>query len=230
MAPLAIPLVLVLALGGCGSSAGSGSTGASTSARGSAGVSASKSATSAADARAHTGSTHAKTATTHAGGETVATVSGTAITKAAFEHWLAVTTVLSGTSGHGASANKEAKDKALGFLITQQWVFGEAAAKGIAVSEASVHKQLSEVEAKQFKKSGELQRYLTNAHETTNDLLSRVKLELLQQAISARATQGKRTAAEKQAALAHLQDEFEQRWKAKTTCQPGYAMEDCKQS
>ena len=115
----------------------------------------------------------------------------------------------------------------MGFLLTSEWVLGEAAAQGIDVSEAAVHKRLEEVQKKQFKQPGELQRYLTKNHETMADLLLRVKLELLEAAISKKVTAAKRTVAEKQTALASFQAKFETRWKAKTSCAAGYGMEDC---
>ncbi len=204
---LAVVMALVLAIAGCGSNSSTSTT------------------TVAVGANLPAGG--AKTAKTAPGSaDVVATVGGVAIAKAAYEHWLAVTAALSGKSASAAS--QAVKDKALGFLITEQWVLGEAAARGIAVSAADVKKRLEGIDRKQFKKSGELQKYLSKAHETTADLQQRVKLELLESAIAEKVTASKHTSAEKQAALNKLQDEFEKRWKARTSCQPGYVMEDCK--
>ena len=115
----------------------------------------------------------------------------------------------------------------MGFLLTSEWVLGEAAAQRIEVSEAAVHKRLEEVQKKQFEQPGELQRVLAKNHETMADLPLRVKLELLEAALSKKVTAGKHTASEKQTALASFQAKFESRWKAKTSCAAGYAMEDC---
>jgi predicted nucleotidyltransferase len=206
---LAVPIVLALALAGCGSSS---STSPTTTVTIGAGV--------------QGGAKTAKPAPGSA--DVVATVGGVAITKAAYEHWLAVTAALSGPDGHGASASSQAtKDKALGFLITEQWVLGEAAARGITVSEADVKQRLEAVERKQFKHSGELQKYLSKAHETAADLQQRARLELLESQIAQQVTAPEHTTAERQAALNKLQDEFEKRWRARTSCAAGYAMEDC---
>jgi hypothetical protein len=160
--------------------------------------------------------------------DAVANVESTPVAKATFEHWLAVTAALSGQSGHLTSAAKTAlKSKVMGFLLTSEWVLGEAAAQGIGISEAAVHKRLGEVQKKQFKQPGEVKKYLAKNHETTADLLLRVKLELLEAAISKKVTAAKHTPAEKQAALASFQARFQSRWKAKTSCAAGYAMEDC---
>jgi SurA N-terminal domain len=218
-----LPLVLILALGGCGgdsSTSGTSSTASVTS------------STTGGSPAAITGGAGAqspsKTGSVSAGA--VASVEATPVTQATFAHWLAVTAALSGASGHAASASDTAlKDKVMGFLLTSEWVLGEAAALGVDVSEAEIHKRLEEVQKKQFKKPAELQEYLTKNHETMADLLLRVKLELLESAISRKVTATKHTAAEKKAALASFQAQFQSKWKAKTSCAAGYVTEDCKQ-
>lgn len=206
-------LVLVLAVSGCGGGSSS-STGATT-------VTVSSLSGTAHDASAHAGE--------------VANVAGVAITKAGFEHWLAVTTALStaaskGTSTPGASTPSQAlKNQTLAFLISSQWVLSEAAAKGISVSEAAIHKRFTEIEHEEFKQPGELKTFMSKSGETMADLLLRVKIELLESQISQRVTASKHSSAEKQAALAAFQAAFQKRWKAKTTCKSGYVVEDCKE-
>ncbi len=213
-------LVLALALGGCGGGSTTSGTSGTTS-----------SSTGTTSPAAITGGDGAQSPakTGSAGTGAVATVEATPVTQATFAHWLAVTAALSGASGHAASASNAAlKDKVMGFLLTSEWVLGEAAALGVDVSEAEVQKRLAEVQQKQFKKPAELQEYLKKNHETMADLQLRVKLELLESAIAAKVTAAKHTAAEKKAALASFQDQFEAKWKAKTSCAKGYAMGDCK--
>jgi hypothetical protein len=161
-------------------------------------------------------------------GSVVATVQSTPITKATFDHWLAATAALSGQHGHNATASNQAlKDKVMGFLITAEWTLGEAVAQGIVASETSVHNYLEALEKKKFKHPGELESYLAKSHETTSDLLLRAKLELIEQALSKKYALGK-TPADKQDALDAFQTRLEGKWKAKTTCEPGYTMQDCK--
>ncbi len=218
---LAVPLLLLLALGGCGSggSSSAGSPGSTT-------------VTVGADVpgHAHGDDAHSRTSASRAHGEAIATVDGSPIARSAYEHWLAVTAALSGSDGHSASTSDQTvKDHALGFLISLQWVLGEAAARGIHVSEEAVHKRFAEVQRKQFKKTGELQHYLSTAHETQADLLLRVRLELFEQAIAKQVTAAKHTAAEKKAALTSFQEAFQKKWKALTSCQAGYVMENCRE-
>ncbi len=207
----AVPLVLALAIGGCGGGSGTSAGGGSSSA-------------------ASTDGSGVSSPAAVASGGAIATVDGAPIAKATFAHWLAVTTALGGAGGHGAgSSTATLRDQTLGFLITAQWVLAEAAAQKLDVSEAAAQKRLQEIQRKQFKRPAELHAYLAKAGETPADLLLRVKLELLESAISRRASAAKRTATEKQAALAALQQEFQKKWKAKTSCRAGYVMEDCRE-
>ena len=205
-------LALALALAGCGGGGSSSSSAGSS------------------PAALTSGSTSVASTTSLANGSAVATVEDTPIAKATFTHWLAVTAALSGEHGKSASpSNTALKDKVMGFLISAEWLLGEAAARGVNVSEAAVHKRLEEDQKKQFKTPAELQSFLTTSKETTADLQLRVKLELLESAISEQVTAGKTTAAEKQAALSSFQTTFQAKWKAKTSCHPGYVTAYCKQ-
>lgn len=142
----------------------------------------------------------------------VAYVAGTPITKASYEHWVAVERALDagGNLGH----------RALAFLLTSSWVLGEASAHHIAVSEAEAQKRLAELERRSFPKAGELRRFLASSKETSADLLARVKVELLAARISAKLAGKSHTGFERR---------FHDHWKSLTSCLSGYVMEDCKQ-
>src|SRR5690349_21524901 len=73
--------------------------------------------------------------------DAVALVSGAPIAKVSYRHWLAVEQT-GGTSNAG--------HRALGFLITSEWVLGEAAARHIAVSEAEVKQRFAHLVRKSF--------------------------------------------------------------------------------
>jgi len=150
--------------------------------------------------------------------DAVALVSTTPIAKASYEHWLAVEKAL------GATAN--ASHMALGFLITSDWVLGEAAGRHISVSEAQVKRRLAQIEHQSFPKAGTLKQFLAKSGETEADLLARVKVELLESRIAAHVSAGK-SGAQGKAAIASFQSAFQQHWKTYTTCKAGYVMEDC---
>jgi Raf kinase inhibitor-like YbhB/YbcL family protein len=190
-------LVLALALGGCGS--GSSTTAASSTA-----------AVPSSPAASAQGSTSSV--------DTVASVAGIPIAKSSYEHWLAV------EKAGGTSTN--AGHRALSFLITSQWVIGEAAARKLSASDAEVKQRFAQISKQSFPKAGALQKFLTKADETEADLLARVKVELLESRIAAKVTAGK-SGAQAKALLTSFQKAFQEHWKRFTTCKSGYVMEDC---
>jgi phosphatidylethanolamine-binding protein (PEBP) family uncharacterized protein len=206
--PLACLLVLgTFALGplaGCG-----GGSSSATSASGAASTSASTKVPSYLGVSAH-GSTSSAVA--------VARVSDMEIAKASYDHWLSVERAL------GVADNPS--HQALGFLVTSDWVLGEAAARHLAVSEAEVKQHFAEIEHQHFSKAGSLQQFLAKSGETEADLLARVKVELLQSRIAAQVT-ARKSAAQRKALLTSFQQAFARHWKSYTTCEAGYVMEDC---
>jgi phosphatidylethanolamine-binding protein (PEBP) family uncharacterized protein len=155
---------------------------------------------------------------TAANADAVALISSTPITKASYEHWLAVEKAMGVSSNVG--------HRTLGFLITSQWVLAEAAARGISVSDTEVKQRLAQVERQSFPKAGALQKYMASSGETEADLLGRVKVELLEARIAEKVTAGK-SATQHKAVLASFQSAFTHHWKSYTTCKTGYVMEDC---
>lgn len=150
--------------------------------------------------------------------DAVALVSSTPISKPSYEHWLAV------EKAGGAASN--AGHRALGFLITSEWVIGEAAAQHIQVSEAEVKQRFTQLEKQSFPKAGSLQRFLAKSGESEADLLAIVKIELLKSRIAAKITAAKSSSQHK-SILASFEQVFQRRWKSHTTCKAGYVMEDC---
>jgi phosphatidylethanolamine-binding protein (PEBP) family uncharacterized protein len=155
-----------------------------------------------------------------AAADSIAVVAGVPIAKKSYEHWLAVERKL------GASGN--ASHQALGFLITSEWVLGEAAGRHIAISEAEVKKRFASLVHQSFPKAGSMKAYLARSGETEADLLARIKVELLASHIAARVTAGK-PSSQRAALLTGFEHNFQAHWKALTTCSSGYVMEDCKQ-
>ena len=160
-------------------------------------------------------------------GPVVATVRQTPITKASFEHWMSVTAAIGHSTAHGAPARAALKNQVLGFLITSQWVLAEAAHLGIDASETEVRQRLHQDTAKHYPKASQLKHYLASVGETEADLLMRIKGELLDAKIAQHVTAGKTASTEPHLLLGDFQKSFEARWRARTSCRPGYVMEDC---
>lgn len=152
--------------------------------------------------------------------QAVAYISGTPILTSSYTHWLGVERAL----GAGADASH----KALSFLITSSWILGEAAARHLDVSDAEAHRRLQKLEHSSFPKAGELQKYLQRSHQSSGDLLARVRVELLKQRLAGVITAGA-TGASAHRRLASFEERFHDHWKSLTNCLPRYLMEDCRQ-
>ncbi len=74
---------------------------------------------------------------------------------------------------------KSLQTEVLGFLISSEWVLGEAAHLGVKVSDKEVEKQFATVKNEQFPKPAEFEKFLKTSGQTVSDLLLRVKLNLL---------------------------------------------------
>jgi foldase protein PrsA len=74
---------------------------------------------------------------------------------------------------------KQLQQQVLGFLISSDWVIGEAGALGVKVSDAEVHKQFAKIKSSQFPRAAEYEKFLATTGQTTSDLLLRVKLNVL---------------------------------------------------
>jgi foldase protein PrsA len=82
-----------------------------------------------------------------------------------------------------AQQYKALSQEVLGFLISSQWVIGEAASLGVKVSDAEVKKEFEKIKNAQFPKAAEFEKFLASSGQTTSDLLLRVKLNMLSQRI-----------------------------------------------
>jgi foldase protein PrsA len=78
---------------------------------------------------------------------------------------------------------KSLQQEVLGFLISSEWVIGEAKSLGVKVSDKEVKKQFEKIKTQQFPKAAEFEKFLKTSGQTVSDLLLRVKLNLMSQKI-----------------------------------------------
>jgi foldase protein PrsA len=78
---------------------------------------------------------------------------------------------------------KSLQQEVLGFLISSEWVIGEAKSLGVKFSDKEVKKQFEKIKTQQFPKAAEFEKFLKTSGQTVSDLLLRVKLNLLSQKI-----------------------------------------------
>jgi foldase protein PrsA len=160
-------------------------------------------------------------------GNAVATVDGTPIDKADFNHWLSVAAKSSGTGGTVPDAPnftqcvaakrkttpKPAKgqpkttdeqlkkqcqtqynslrDQVVGLLVSYKWIEGEAKQQGVKVTDAEVKKSFDTQKKQNFPKEADFQKFLKQYGQTQNDILLRVRLDLLSQRIRDKVIKGK---------------------------------------
>jgi foldase protein PrsA len=80
------------------------------------------------------------------------------------------------------------KQQVLGFLISANWVIGEAEAQGVKVSDKEVEKQFNQIKSQQFPQEAAFKKFLASSGQTVSDLLLRVKLDMLSQKIQQKVT------------------------------------------
>jgi foldase protein PrsA len=71
------------------------------------------------------------------------------------------------------------KTEALGFLISSEWVIGEANSLGVEATDAEVEKEFAKIKDQEFPKEAEFKKFLATSGQTVSDLLLRVKLDTL---------------------------------------------------
>ncbi len=93
---------------------------------------------------------------------------------------------------------KSLSQEVLGFLISSEWVIGEAGSLGIKLSDKEVKKQFQSIKAQQFPKAAEFEKFLASSGQTVSDLLLRVKLNMLSTKIQSKIVKTKGTISQSQ--------------------------------
>jgi hypothetical protein len=151
------------------------------------------------------------------------------ISAAAFRHWAAIAARAEGppTKGHPAPSVTAAKQEVMDFLISSNWVLGEARDLGLHVSEAEVRRRFDHVRNQQFRTRREFHAFLRASGETLADLVFRVRLNLASERIEMHVAAGHRGARSQASALAKFLVTFKRKWQAQTSCASQYAVADC---
>ena len=167
-------------------------------------------------------------------GDSVATVDGTNIEKADYEHWLGIAAKAGGPDATVpkppefteciAAAKKAAakpqegqpkqsdadykkqcqqqydqlRDQVVGLLINYQWLEKEAEEQGVKVTDDEVQKAFDEQKKQAFPKQADYDKFLKDSGQTNEDVLLRVKMELISNKIRDKVTKGKDNVSEQQ--------------------------------
>ncbi len=85
----------------------------------------------------------------------------------------------------------ELRDQVVGLLISFEWVEREAEEQGIKLSDAEVKKSFEEQKKQSFPKEADYQKFLKDSGQTNEDVMQRVRLDLLFQKIRDKVIKGK---------------------------------------
>jgi foldase protein PrsA len=86
---------------------------------------------------------------------------------------------------------KQLRDQVLGLLISFEWIQREAEDQGVKVTDAEVKKSFEEQKKQSFPKEADYQKFLKDQGQTNEDVMMRVRLDLLSQKIRDKVTKGK---------------------------------------
>ena len=120
------------------------------------------------------------------------------ISKTTFDHWYAV---VAKQPQPGQKKPKPApaldskqgealKKQVMQFLISSDWIVGEAKERGMEASDQEINKQFAQTKKQSFPNDKAYQKFLATSGQTVQDLLFRVKLDVLSNKIREDVTQG----------------------------------------
>ena len=92
---------------------------------------------------------------------------------------------------------EQLRNQVLQLLISFKWIQGEADAKNIKVTDAEVKKSFAEQKKQSFPKEADYQKFIKQSGQTQEDILQRVKLDLLSNKIRDKVVKGKDTVSDK---------------------------------
>jgi hypothetical protein len=127
-----------------------------------------------------------------------------------------------GRNGYG-----KLKDAAMGELLDDSWIRGQAAEMGIGVRPREVARELEKLKRQAFKNGAQYRRFLREAHYTRRDVKENVEIQMLSERIQERVAAGISSEAGVQKAFSKFVSEYEVRWRARTVCAPEYLVDRC---
>src|SRR3954449_2007909 len=95
---------------------------------------------------------------------------------------------------------EQQRSQVMQLLISFKWIQGEADAKGVKVTDAEVKKSFDEQKKQSFPKEADYQKFLKSSGQTQEDILQRVKLDLLSNKIRDKVVKGKDNVSDQQIA------------------------------
>jgi foldase protein PrsA len=92
------------------------------------------------------------------------------------------------------------KDQVMSFLISSDWILGEASDQGLKASPAEIQTRLNQIKQQQFPQPGAFNKFLVSSGMTFTDILFRTKLIVLSDKLRSKIIKGKGTVSSAQIA------------------------------
>jgi len=122
---------------------------------------------------------------------------------------------------------KKTEEAALGEILDQIWIEGEAEELGIVVTDNEISKELEHIKKQNFKTEAEYQEFLTSSKFTEENVNERVKLQLLSTQIQESISSESGNKTEEQKQFATFVTAYQRQWRARTICAPTFVSERC---
>ncbi len=124
---------------------------------------------------------------------------------------------------------RELRQQVLYDLTSAEWIISEGEDLGIKVTAAEVKKRSEQVKRNLFPSNAAFQIYLRYTGETARDQLFRSEIKLYEAKQEARELAELQSGRIRQQDLARRTEAFLHKWTARTNCEPGYVIANCKQ-
>jgi foldase protein PrsA len=92
---------------------------------------------------------------------------------------------------------EQQRSQVMQLLVSFKWIQGEADAQGVKVTDAEVKKSFDEQKKQSFPKDADYQKFLKTSGQSQEDIMQRVKLDLLSTKIRDKVVKGKDTVSDK---------------------------------
>jgi SurA N-terminal domain len=166
--------------------------------------------------------------------DAVALVGDQAVSRADFDHWLEIAAEQHDpeskrhTPEPGDEGYEAFRDQTMTFLISAAWIEQEAAAQGVQATDEEVGQSFAQQKQDSFPRAGGYREFLESSGQTEQDLIFRVRLDLL--ATKIRDAAGERAGGEpgsEQEGLDKFVADFRHEYRERTLCAKGFETAEC---
>ena len=104
------------------------------------------------------------------------------VTQADLEHWVEIAR-FSSAGGNVNAPKRQLRQQAMQLLISIAWIDGEARVQGVTVTDEETEASFEEQKKQSFPKESDFRKFLRTSGQSRTDILQRVRLDLLSNAL-----------------------------------------------